>query len=155
MFLWAVEITFPHPKYCCDILADGGGPAAAIALATTAAAYAANGSAAADGLEEATAVDNIMNGSAGSIDADSAQCGLYGSDDEDDDCVMDTTQAVDANNAQVIQAIARIKTLPDSCRVTATIREPAYYSTFREIHQKSWDTVQAAKSDAHCNVLQE
>jgi 23S rRNA-/tRNA-specific pseudouridylate synthase len=158
MFLWAVEITFPHPKYCCDILADGGGPAAAVALATTAAADAANGSAAADGLEEATAVVNILNGSAvivGNFSADSVQCGLYDIDEDDDDYVIDTTQAVDANNAQVMQAIARIKTLPDSCRVTATIPEPAYYSTFREIHQQSWDAAQAAAGIVHCNVQQE
>jgi 23S rRNA-/tRNA-specific pseudouridylate synthase len=155
MFLWAVEITFPHPKYSCDILADGGGPAAAIALATTAAVDTTSVSAAADGLEEATAVDNIVNGSAVLVgDTNGVQCGLYGSDEDedDDDCVMDTAQAVDANNIQVIQAIARIKTLPDSCRVTATIPEPAYYSTFREIHQKSWDAAQAAAGIVHCNV---
>lgn len=118
MFLWAVEIDFPHPKYCSDLVADG--------LDFVRSAHLL------EGVETARTTANAV-----------PQVKDPNSEDEDEDAddLVDV-QNVDAETIsqanrrrQIVETLHQLS--PDQ-RVITSIPEPAYYEEFRKIHEDAW-----------------
>jgi hypothetical protein len=107
MFLWAVEIDFPHPRHCTELV---------------------------DGADLGDAAASMQEGS----DEE---------DEEEDPLGADRDGAIRSSISEAQQrTLARLRgTLQGpALRVVASIPEPAYYATFRALHQQAWEEAQAA-----------
>lgn len=114
MFLWAVEIDFPHPQHCTGLV---------------------------DGTTEDLRMGALNDSGSDEEDAYGAEDDI---DDTAQPAAAERggVNIIDGSRARqqgMAQIIERVRTLPAACRVVASIDEPSYYGVFREIHQRSWD----------------
>jgi hypothetical protein len=128
MFLWAVEIDFPHPRHCTELV-DGTDTADAAAV-----------------LQEGS--DDEDGDDDGALDADlggniqqeaGAGEGLSGGNR--------SSGGVSSISEAQRRTLARLRgALQDpALRVVASIPEPAYYATYRALHQQAWERANAAE----------
>lgn len=110
MFLWAVEIDFPHPKYCSDLVADG-----------------------VDFVRSAHLLEGVETSR---IAATTEQDPDINEDSDEDEYEQANVTFVSRRRA----VIETLQQLGPEQRVVATIPEPAFYEEFRIIHEEAWNT---------------
>jgi len=108
MFLWAVEIDFPHPQYCTELVPTN--------------------------IEELEAERGKNNTAAGSDDEDSDEEDEVSAEA----VVVGAVEAACAGNERSrAEVVAEVRAFSSDKRVTASIPEPACYAEFRAIHANS------------------
>lgn len=107
MFLWAVEIEFPHPQYCTELV-----PSSTEDL---------------DALEASN-----INGDGESSDDEETE-----EEPELFEASTAVSESGTTNGRSRAEVAAELRTLPNDMHVVGSIPEPAYYAEFREIHANS------------------
>lgn len=107
MFLWAVEIVFPHPQYCTELVPSN--------------------------IEELDAPDlSVKNGDENSSDDEDVETEL---ELLEGNAVVGDNGTV--NGRSRAEIISELRALSKDKHVIGSIPEPAYYAEFREIHASS------------------
>lgn len=123
MFLWAVEIDFPHPKYCSDLVADGIDFIRSAHL-----------------LEGVETARKAISAAAPEVeDSDNEE-----EDTEDALLVPGTDAAITPAVSKRRAVIETLMLLTPEQRVVASIPEPGYYAEFRRIHEEAWNSANSS-----------